>query len=334
LTAYLVHRCHGLETRLLPEDVILELSSYGDLKDFVNALAATEYSAEISDAKNAFDVERGLSEVFIKRLLKLLEISSGEVRDFLKAYFRRFEVENIARILRKKRLGRSVDDIVWELLPVERLGFIDVRSLVKVGDFDEALKLLEGTPYDKARFKGENLLLLEASLRNLYYKMVLKEMTKIPEEDRKDVARLIGMEIDLFNCHVSSLSLLYGYEPAFVGELIIDNPLGASKERFLNLIRGGRFEDFFAEFPKYKQFLEAIMRGEGWRADVEAFRIVKRFTNALKIKNFTKFFYVMKYITDCEIEYRNLRAIVISIHHNLPMEARKDLLILLGFTGS
>ena len=80
-------------------------------------------------------------------------------------------------------------------------------------------------------------------------------------------------------------------------------------------------------FPAYRSFLERAAAGEEWAMELEKLKAMKRFVDSRKIPKFISFFYVLKYVLDLEIEYRNLRAAAASIYHDLPMELRRRMLI-------
>ncbi|MCC6024010.1 MAG: hypothetical protein LM600_04850, partial [Thaumarchaeota archaeon] len=84
---------------------------------------------------------------------------------------------------------------------------------------------------------------------------------------------------------------------------------------------------FMERFKMFRSFLEKAISGDVWLMEIEALRILKRYLDSEKISKFINFFYILRYILELEIEYRNLRAIAVMIHHNLPQESRRILLI-------
>ncbi|MCD6260859.1 MAG: V-type ATPase subunit [Thaumarchaeota archaeon] len=326
MITYLICKCHAYESKLLPRGMILELASLSKLEEFIEALSTTVYGQSLSEARSVWDVETALTEIFVDRLSTLLRFSPENVKEFLIQYYRRFEVQNLIRIMRMKLAHEPVETIEEIIIPSERLGGMDLDPFMRARDFSEFISLLSGTVYKKiSKMEVENPLILENMLRWIYYSGVFDKISKIPRDDRPDVVKILGVELDLHNLRVWMLPVLYGYDKRLAESLLIDNPAGKSKRLLMEL---RSVEDFLEEFPRYRVFIEALMRREEWRAEIEHFKILKDEVDRRRISKYINFFYVLKYILDCEVEYRNLRSIAISIHHNLPVDVRRGLLIL------
>ena len=325
MITYLVCKCHAYESRLLPRRLILELASLSRLEEFVEILS-TIYGRRLSEAKSLWDVEAALTEMFIDRLSTLLKISFENIREFLIQYYRRFEVQNLIRIMRMKIARESAERIKELIIPSERLGGMDLDPFIRARDFNEFISLLSETTYRKiSEMRVKNPLILESMFRWIYYRGVFEKISKIPRDDRLDAMEVLGMELDLHNIRVCMLPMLYGYDRKLAEDLLIENPAGKSKILLMEL---RSVKELLEEFPRYRSFIEALMRREEWRAEIEYFRILKSEVDKRRISKYISFFYVLKYILDCEVEYRNLRSIAISIHHNLPVDVRRGLLIL------
>ncbi|HDJ67143.1 MAG TPA: hypothetical protein ENF33_05485 [Nitrososphaeria archaeon] len=326
MITYLICKCHAYESRLLPRKLILELASVPRLEDFIEILSTTIYGQRISEAKNVWDIEVALTEIFIDRLSTLLKISPENIREFLVQYYRRFEVQNMIRIMRMKLAHESMESVEEIIIPSQRLGGMDLDPFVKARNFNEFISLLAGTMYKRiSEMEIENPLILESMFRWIYYRGVFDKISKIPRDDRSDVMEILGVELDLHNLRVWILPMLYKYDRSLAENLLIDNPAGKSK-RLLMEMRS--VEELLEGFPRYRSFIEILMRREEWRAEIEYFKILKDEVDKRRISKYVNFFYVLKYILDCEVEYRNLRLITISLYHNLPINVRRSLLIL------
>ena len=326
MITYLICKCHVYESKLLPKRLILELASVSKLEDFVGILSATIYGQRISEAKNVWDVESTLTEIFIDRLSTLLKISPENVKEFLIQYYRRFEVQNMVRIMRMKLAHEPIEPIEELIIPSEKLGGMDLDPFMGARDLNEFMSLLAGTTYKRiSEMKIENPLILESMFRWIYYRGVFDKVSRIPRDDRSDVMEILGIELDLHNLRVWMLPILYGYDRKLAESLLIYNLAGKSKRLLMEL---RSVKEFLEEFPRYRGLIEALIRREEWRAEIEYFKILKDEVDKRRISKYVNFFYVLKYILDCEVEYRNLRSIAISIHYNLPMDVRRSLLIL------
>ncbi len=327
---YLICRCHGFETKLLSADFIRELAMVNHLRDLIERLSQTSYGPRLKEIRNVWDLERVFAEELMDRFYRLLRIApEGAIHDFLKAYFRKYEIQNLIWVIRMKRRKAPEEEIKRILLPTEKIGEIRFEPLIKAENLGELLTLLGHREYREVmRIEEENILLIESILRKIYYQRLLKNLSKIPVGDKMDVRDLVTLEIDLSNFKLCILALSYNYDKTMLRRLLIRNPGGIPLWKFLISFKETSPQKFIEHFPKYRTFLEAVLSGEEWRADVEYLRTVRRRLQLKKIEKYISFLYVIKYVIDLETEYRNLRSIALSIHHNLPLDARRRLLIL------
>jgi len=325
---YLICRVHGYAPRLLTRDMILDLASARTLQEFVEKLSRTDYGQKLEGARTLTEIEDSLTEVFMNKLRALLKAASGRTQTFLKAYLRRYEVQNLVLVLRMKAGKASEKEIERLLIPVEELGTLKIEPILKAENLEQALEIIRGSKRYLLPEKAENILVLETSLWKDYYAALLKNISKTPLQDRKDLKKFIGLEIDLHNLKICLLTMDEIIKSSEAKKLIIRNPAGIPRRRLLSLVKR-RAKDLLLElFHNYRGYLEKFISGELWLAEIEKYKILKRYVDALRIPKFINFFYVMKYLLDLEIEYRNLRSIAISIYHELPVEARTRLLIM------
>jgi len=324
---YLICRVHGYAPRLLTREIILDLASARTFQEFVEKLSRTDYGQKLEGARILREIEGSLTEVFMNKLRALLKVASGRTQTFLKAYLRRYEVQNLVLVLRMKAGKASKEEIERLLIPVEELGTLKIEPILEAESLEQALEIIRGSKRYLLPEKAENILVLETSLWKDYYTALLKNISKIPLQDRKDFKKFIGLEIDLHNLKICLLTMDEIMKSSEAKKLIVRNPAGIPPRRLLSLVKR-RAKDLLLElFHNYRGYLEKFISGELWLAEIEKYKILKRYADALRIPKFINFFYVMKYLLDLEIEYRNLRSIAISIYHELPVEARTRLLI-------
>jgi len=331
MRAYLISRCHGLATHLLSARAIQDIAYSRSLSEFRDVLTPTDYGARLMRVERINQVEKALSRVFIERMNYLLEISSGGDKDFLEAYLRRIELQNIMRILRKIVIKVEKAEILDELMPIRIPEAVSLSDLANSRSIDEALSKLEGTIYEgSAKLRGEKLIIIEAALRKAYYEEVLRKLRKIPLTDGKRIEELISLEIDLSNAAASTLPPAHGYNVEVAEKLMLESPRGLKLKRFIEASRSPSIEELLNKLPEYSDFIRGLL--EGIELDVMLLRSLWRRVYAQRIQTYNNFFYVIRYILACEIEYRDLRAIAFSIHHQIPLEDRFKLLISAGVT--
>lgn len=326
---YLICKSHIFETRLLPMELIKGFMKLDRLEEFVKEISQTGYAPRLKDAKNIWDIERALAGELMDRFQKLLKIApEGVVGSFLTNYLRKYELQNVVWIVRMKSRNVSEKEIERLFFPVEGMGFLDPKPLISAKTLEEVLLLLSKSGYPGIEaFVEADIPLIEAMLKKIHYRRLLKHASRLILKDRREIMDLIVPEIDLENLKLALTAIARKYKEEDVGDLFIKSSSGIHPSRFLALIREGDPQKSVKLFPEYGPFLEAILSGDEWRAELERLRIVKRKLWAKRIEKYVSFFYVMKYIVDAEIEYRNLRSIAIAIYHRMPVEAREELLI-------
>ena len=327
-TTYLVCKAHALDSALLPESTILDLASSKTLNDFLDKLAQTSYGSELTGVKDVWDAERSLGIFFVKRLTSLVNSAYEAARDFLRAYLKRYEVQNLVWIARMKSRGSSKEEIERELLPIWWIEEFDPSPLIEAETLDELVSLMRKFGYSEVKEGEKDLLAIEAALKASYYRYVFNFLENRGVPDKNDILELLALEIDLHNLRTCIISLVRGYSREFVEKFLVKNPKGMSKGFLLKLVSGGDPAAFIEHFPRYERLLRFAIAGEDWRLEIESLKALKRSVNFKKIPKYISFFYVLKYILDLEIEYRNLRSILLAIYHGIPAERRRELLIL------
>ena len=325
---YLICRAHGYASRLLGRELILELASTQSLQQLVERLAATEYGEKLKTARTLMEMENAITEVFLNRLRSLLKVA-GESRgaDFLKSYLRRYEVQNIIWILRM-RLGKASKEEASKLLiPIEEISDVKIEDILEAEDLTQALEIIKRSKAYRLPKTINSLLELETELWKNYYSRVFERTSRIPAGDRVEIRKLLGLEIELINLRTCILSAIKRLDRSIAERMLIENPAGTSRRKLRHFLESYDEKSYLEHFPAYRSYLEKLISGEEPFAEIERLRILKRFADKRRIPRFISFFYVIKYLLDLEAEYRDLRAILISIHHNIPNDVRLRLLI-------
>ena len=249
------------------------------------------------------------------------------MRKFFEAYLRKYEVLNLTWILRMRAGGASREMIGQILLPTGRLGGIDLEPILEAENIEAVKRILRQSGAYKIPEDVEDPLQLEAELWRSHYQRVFKLASRTRISDSREVRRFLGIELDLSNLRTCILALLRNWDPEKIRGLLVDNPAGTSLKLLRELVEKKDPRIFMEHFSRFRSFLEKAASGDVWLMEIEALRILKRYVDSERINKFISFFYILRYILELEIEYRNLRAIAVAIHHNLPQESRRMLLI-------
>ncbi|MEM4891215.1 MAG: V-type ATPase subunit [Nitrososphaerota archaeon] len=323
----MICRVHGYETRLLKPEKLQELMSSSALNQFIEGLSGTAYEHYISGSKTLDEIERGLAEALVDRLAALLSLAEGGARSFLKAYLGKYETINLTWILRMK-IGESTgEELEMILLPTEKLGGIELKPLLEARDLQALRDAIQRSGMYELSKDADDPLQLEADLWRSHYRRVFKLASRIRISDSREVRGFLGLEVDLANLKTCMLALLRGWDPEKVKQLLIFNPAGIPLKKLQEAVEERDPKVLVERFRRFKGFLEKALASDEWALEFEGLRIMKRYADSQRISKFISFFYILKYILELEVEYRNLRATAVAIHHNLPQSLRRSLLI-------
>ncbi len=303
------------------------MASSSNLGQFVEGLSGTDYERYLSGSKTLSEIERGLAEVFTDKLAALLSVAEGGEKEFLKAYLRKYEVMNLAWILRMKAGRAPREEVEKILLSTERLGGMELKPIFEAEGIEALREIIRRSKAYVISSGVMDPLRLEFELWKSHYQRVLKLALRGRLSDSREVRRFLGLELDLVNLKTCILALLRGWPPDKIRELLIANPAGTSLGELQALLERRDPQAFVNEFGRFREFLEKAILGEEWAMEIERLKIMKKYADSERVSKFISFFYVLRYILGLEIEYRNLRAIAVAIYHNLPPEVRRSLLI-------
>ena len=210
---YVVIRSHALMGDLLTPEQMRALAKMETLKGFVEQLADTPYG-EISIAMEG-DVSIALEKVFyqkfIERAMGIVNLAPTKIGDFLQSYYYlRFEVINLKRIIRGMYSGIPISQILESLIPITPYMVESYDDIVKADTFQDAIRRLEGTPYEplisslELSEKYDALWPVEIALNYLSTRAVFKSLESLPQSDRGLVRRIVQVETDVENFLVAT----------------------------------------------------------------------------------------------------------------------------------
>lgn len=334
MSTYLVVRCHARMRKLIRPEEMKRLLRSESLEELVEGLSRTEYRLLLKDLKHV-DVDvlyRLYTDVFRSRLEWLYRNSPERFKDFLAEYCRRFEIENIMQVLRRKVTGSPVD--IGRLV---RLSFLpmDYKALSEAPGVSECLELLGKTPtYRKASVESRELyerygtlLPVEAVLKKLYYTSVSKALSLLPRQDRKLVGEVLAVSVDIENCFTSVASLLYGYSPPLVREMLIRGLGKISSTVFLRVVDASSTSEVLELLAPYRDVVEAILEGREEVAYVRSRRMIRDLLLSRSVERTMDLSYALMYMELFEDEWRDLCFVTYAVGYNIPREDAVNCLI-------
>jgi len=201
-----------MKVKLLGPEQFRTLLEAGDLVEFTNALAETDYGPEIEKSSVEYSgyalIENALIQHVQRVFSKLYQIAFDEARLLVRVLLDRFEVFNLKTILRGFHVGTDPDEIARSLFPTilyptsfyaellkrESISAI-IDYLLAVGN--RAYKpLSEIYPEYEASRK---LALLESALDSHYFGSARKVIKDVSDENAALVRHILGTEADILN---------------------------------------------------------------------------------------------------------------------------------------
>jgi V/A-type H+-transporting ATPase subunit C len=335
-SVYLITRVHGLRTHLLTPDDIQLLAKAGTLEQIADKLMPTEYTKDISRQNSgkirASELEAAFLEKMVSRFFFISSISQKKFKSFVLAYARRFEVENIKRVIRAKYSGESVGQLIP--LSAEQTS-VNFKNLLEAGDLAEVMRLLSETAYAQlAESLGlyseyKTTLVLESHLDKIYYDAVWQEAKKLKN---KDIMHLIGMEIDTKNLITLVALKDRKVSPKLVDHLIIKNG-SLGKRRLDSMAQAGigEVQSFFGGTSYAEaagKAAEALGKKMGMYK-VEALLLAPLLKEVKSMMNKSlRLPYVISYLIKSEMEAKNLIAITMAKQLKLSVSLLQDILLI------
>ena len=240
-----------LKTRLsalLPDEFFHRIMRSPTLNEAVQLLRDTDYASVGQGYETTGDLKLGELELFsleaelyrgIKKML------SGDLLDFLDALFRRLEIDNLKAALRlwldRNIRRRDISSPLGYLYRGKLVDDFDLGKVVQASDPQALVQTLAGTPYAEIVSAAADtitgsasLFVLETALDRFYYRGVYEAAQQLDPEDRKIVARIAGIDIDLQNLgRIFRFSSFYQMKPAELGAHLIPGGLKLSPDAVL-----------------------------------------------------------------------------------------------------
>jgi vacuolar-type H+-ATPase subunit C/Vma6 len=240
-------------------------------------------------------------------------------RAFLEAYFERFFVEDVKRIIRPKYSGAKVDKSSIIPLP-KKYEYVDLEAMSEAPTLQDALDMLKNTRFKSVLgvipiFQKYGLIsLLEAFIDKTYYDSeVSPNLEAAP--DTESVKEFLGAEVDLQNIR-TILDLKARGVPQEVIRSSCPKPVMLKREE-LTLILSANLDTIpeIVSRTRYGSISQALRDALDVQKDESLERIIRseiyRRTKLIMTKHAESLAYVLGYVREIEAEANNLVSIVI-----------------------
>ena len=242
--AYLQTRVSIFRANLLDDEGLqrlIDLSAEDGLGRLIPGAIDPERANGIADPTL---IERALYDLLRLELSVLLRPLAGAARDFLQFWAHRFDILNLKAIIRGKLRGIPQDEIARNLFDIPPFTTLALDQLLRTENVQELLRQLEAGrfadiagPARRAFEEKHDLLAVDATLDQRYYAGLHSRTQKLDDNDRAEVVRLVGTQIDHLNlAWLVRYRFAYGLSPSETYYLLIPHGRTLYRDRFLPLV--------------------------------------------------------------------------------------------------
>lgn len=332
---YICTRMRVRKTKLLPREEYMRMLNMS-LPEITRIIGETEYKQEIDELGATFKgidlIEVALSWNLAKEYQKILEITPGTLKQFTKAYLRRWDIQNVLTILRGKMQGEKTGKIKEVLIPAGVLDRAILDRLLAEDSTDKIVESLKGYHMYPSVFAREYPPAKESGsfsrLENALYKQFYEEIIAEAGSGIKGgnlFLEFIRLEIDIKN--VKTLFRLHAdaVEEDAQEMFISGGVLSSSDFANLNAIHNrNEFIDMLKTKIRHKGLLTLLeeLRSEKTMRDVEIrlTRVQLDQMERMSKRHPISIHPILVYLEKKKYEVFNLRALARGKESKLPPE--------------
>jgi V/A-type H+-transporting ATPase subunit C len=339
---YVCTRLRVRRAKLLPREEYMRMLNMS-LSEITRSIEETEYKREIDELGTAFSgidlIEIALSWNLAKEYQKILEITPGVLKEFTRAYLRRWDIQNVLTILRGKMQGSKPGKIKEILIPAGELDKTILDRLIAEESPEQVVEALKGQKLypvlarevPPALSSGSLSKLENELVKQFYAELILDVESGL--KGGKAFMQYIKLDIDITNVkNIFRLRADRMSEDA--RELVIPgSTLGVEEfQRLISMEGKDEFIDSLkARFgaSDLKELIETLRTKESIR-EIEIDLIRLQLQQMIKMAKLSPFSIhpILAYLESKKYEIFNLRALARGKQVNLPAERIKEYLVI------
>ncbi|KUK13534.1 MAG: H(+)-transporting two-sector ATPase, partial [bacterium 42_11] len=197
-------RIKAIRGELLSKEVLEEALNAKSLDGLIDIIKKTPYGRGKSISYSREGLERIIKNSLVEIYFKVLQFMPKRSQTFLRATMKRFEIDNIKRVLRSK-LSNEEDIQKDSLYELKDFSSFDISDLISAKNLAEAIEILRKTPY-KEYIEGklpeeelETLFGIEIALDYGFFKELIELNESLEPLDKEINKWYLGMQCDLIN---------------------------------------------------------------------------------------------------------------------------------------
>ncbi len=324
-------------SRLLGQNKLHLLTETKNLAEFVVQLHESTYQSQI--AKNPPPVtsrklERAFTENLIETYIKIIRSTPIDVKDFLKLYLFRFEVENL-KVLIKAVNARLSSEQKMSKMYLSTEAFFRRSALfeeaARVDDLSKTVDTLKGTEYELPLKMGlesyeedGTTACFDVLLDKHFYDKLYKAYFCLPKKEKPHAFYYISMASDWFTLQVLLRGKNLQYNPDWLRLAAPTKKFHLNKEQIEDIIAAPDFDSAFriAQASFYAPYIGKANTPEEILANSKRAIDKAMFLHA-KVSRVSEVFNVgavLSFFTQKEAEVRNLTAACLGVESAIKPE--------------
>ncbi|HVP95240.1 MAG TPA: V-type ATP synthase subunit C [Methanoregulaceae archaeon] len=338
---YVGTRMRVRKSKLLPREEYLRMLNMS-IPEITRSIEELEYKKEIDEFSSMFSgidlLEISLSWNLAKEFQKVLDITPGTLKEFTKAYLRRWDIQNILTIIRGKTQGIKPGKIKEILIPAGEFDTVFLDRLLAEDSPERVVEALKATKLYPVLARE-----FPQALQSKSFSRLENEMYKQYYANLIDAARgvkgghlflnYISLDIDVINIR-NLFRLRSDVHEEDVREMMITGGTFSIEElqRLNGIIDRNEFIDALVAKIKVKPLLAALedLRGEKPIRETETDLIKVELVQMEKMSKLNPFSIhpILVYLEKKKYEVFNLRAIARGKESRLSSDRIKEYLVM------
>ncbi|MCX7841817.1 MAG: V-type ATPase subunit [Clostridia bacterium] len=298
----------------------------------------TDYGAVLSGINENL-VHRGELEKLFKASLfddfiKIFRFLPGGSKEFLKAAFLRYEVEDLKMLFRVVFTNRESEAVLNSLVFLKKYSRLDFNKLAGSSSLLEVVSNLKGSEYYNVlshfsdNFTQPSLFDIEMSLDLHFFMSILKLKDKLLSgEDHRSVTQTFGVEIDLLNIlMIYRCKKLFKFPAELTFKYVIPHWHRLTREQLIGLAQSRDMEEF-KRLVTVTRYAGVFKKDEEHLWETNVMNFTHRMFKSHFRRDSFNFGMSIAYLHLKDIDIKNIITLIEGIRYSLPKDEIKSYLL-------
>ncbi|MBY9011294.1 MAG: V-type ATPase subunit [Candidatus Lokiarchaeota archaeon] len=249
-----------LKNLIIDDDTLSRLKTIYDIETFIETIKPFYPNIEVKEF-TIEEIEGVLFNNYIQLIGKIQQFSPINMRNFLRNYLMKFEIQNIKQVIISLIIGmkqeerRSNINFLVEVY-LDNTEFIeDLLKLTTVDEIQIYLKkslynipIREGLLYFK---KNKEIFVLEAFLDQLYFNHLNEQVKNLDKKEKIMISLFVKYKTEIYNLNLIYRGIKNRIDKKLLSQFLVDNYLFLNEDKLKYLLNQDNPEDFLSIVDLY-----------------------------------------------------------------------------------